>query len=65
MFKVSLPTKSQLIHTAELAVVSFLGSAIAVWIRQPNPFSKAAVIVAITTGVGALAGLAKGVLTTL
>jgi hypothetical protein len=65
MFKASLPTKKQWQDVAVWIVVPFVGSAIAMWIKQPNPFSKAAAITAITAGVGAVLALLKGFTTTI
>jgi hypothetical protein len=65
MFKVSLPTKKQWIDVLTWFVVPFVGSAVAMWVKQPNPFSKAAAIVAITTGVGTVLAIVKGFTTTL
>lgn len=62
MFQISAPTKKQLIHALELATVTFVGTFVMVWTKQPDPFSKAAVIAALSGGVAALYGIAKGIL---
>ena len=56
----SLPTKKQVTDIVEYGIVGFVGSFVAVWIKQPNPFSKAAVLVGLTTAVAAVVALIKG-----
>lgn len=63
--KVSLPTQKQVIDIAEYAIVGFVSTFVGVWIKQPNPFSRAAAIVAFGTAGAAILALAKGFLTTL
>lgn len=52
-------SKSTLTKAIEYAVVAFIGATVAVWIKQPNPFSKAAVLVALSAGAGAVLGVVK------
>lgn len=63
-FQISKPTKAQLQHDAYLVVTAFVSSAIVVWQGQPDKFSKAAVIAAITAGIAAVITVAKSIVTT-
>jgi hypothetical protein len=65
MFQFSKPTKEQLIHTAELIVITFVVSFVPVWTIQPDPFSKAALIAAGAAGLAAIYRLVKSFVTTL
>jgi hypothetical protein len=65
MFKLSMPTKQQLINTAELVVVTFVLAFVPVWTIQPDPFSKAALIAAGAAGLAAIYRLVKSFVTTL
>ena len=65
MFKISKPTKAQVIHAGEVVAVLFVGTAVSVWRVQPDPFSKAAAVAAFAAGLGAVYGLVKGFTTTL
>ena len=65
MFKLSMPTKQQLINTAELVVVTFVLAFVPVWTMQPDPFSKAALVAAGAAGLAALYRLVKSFVTTL
>lgn len=64
MLKFSLPTKAQWVHTIVLALTAFVSTGTAIWIKQPNPFSQGAVLLALSAGAGAVIGLLKGFLTT-
>jgi hypothetical protein len=65
IFKISAPTPKQWLDVVEYAIVAFVGSAVAVWIKQPSPFTKAAAIVAISAGFGGVLAVLKGLVTTI
>lgn len=65
IFKFSTPTKSQLKHDAWLVLTAFVGAFAATWQVQPDRFSKAAVVAAVTAGVAAVITVGKSILTTL
>lgn len=65
LIQLSLPTKKQVITGAEIIIVAFVGATVGTWVAQPNPFSKHAAIVALTTGVAAVWAIVRGFATNL
>ncbi len=65
IFKLSLPTRKQALDILEYAVVGFIGTFVAVWVKQPNPFSKASALVALGTAAAGVLAIVKGLVTTL
>lgn len=65
VFKVSQPTTSQLLHSAERVVAVFLVAAFGVWLASPDKFSKSVGVAAITAGVTAVYQLIQSTVTTL
>lgn len=63
--KISKPTKAQIQHDAYLVVIAFVGTAFTVWQVQPDKFSKAAAVAAVTAGVAAVITVVKSIFTTL
>lgn len=63
-FKVSLPTQTQWFHTLVFTVVTFVSVSYAAWVKNGSVYSKSSGLVAISAGVAAVIGLAKGFLTT-
>lgn len=65
IFKLSVPTKAQVISSIERVVAVFLVAAFAVWQAAPDKFSKATGIAAVTAGTVAVYQALKSVLTSL
>jgi len=65
MFKLSLPTKKQIIAGIERVVAVFLISDYTVWARSNYTFSKATAIAGVAAGATAVYGLIKSFLTDL
>lgn len=65
MFKFSKPTKAQLQHDAWLVLTAFVAATVAAWQGQPDKFTKAAAIAALTAGVAAVLTVGKSIVTTL
>lgn len=65
VLRFSKPTKSQVLDSAERIIVTFIGAAVAVWLAQPDKFTKAAVVAAITAGGVAVYQVLKSFFTTL
>lgn len=63
--KISKPTKSQIQHDLWLIGTTFVTAAFVSWQLQPNKFSKAAAVAAVTAGVAAVITIGKSILTTL
>lgn len=63
--KFSKPTKAQLQHDAYLVATAFVTAAIASWQVQPDKFSKAAIVAAVTAGIAAVVTVVKSIFTTL
>lgn len=65
IFKLSIPTKAQVIASVERVVAVFLVAAFSVWQVSNYQFSKAAGIAAITAGIAAVYQALRSVLTSL
>ena len=65
LISVSLPTQRQVVKGLELVVLAFVGTFVATWVQQPDPFSKAAVIAAYAAAMVAIYTLLKSFLTSL
>jgi hypothetical protein len=65
VFKLSTPTKDQIIHDSERVVAVFLVSAFAVWTQNGSQFTKAAVVGALAAGGTAVYSLVKSFITVL
>lgn len=64
MFKISKPTKAQVIRSVEMVIVAFVFSFGSVWTSQPDPFSKSAVLAAIAAAGVAVYNVVKSIITT-
>jgi len=54
VFKVGLPTQTQVVKSVERVVAVFVVAALGFWVATPNPFSRASVIAAWFAGVTAV-----------
>lgn len=63
MFKLSRPTKAQVVKAVEFAAVTFVTAAVAAWLRSANPFSRDALVAAVAAGGAALYGIVKAFVT--
>lgn len=50
MFKLSVPTKAQVVHGFERALLVFVAGSLGDWLKSTNPFSKAAALGAVLAG---------------
>ena len=65
VFKVSLPSQSQLVVDAERVFLAFVIVFVGIWVKTPHPFTEAAIWASCAGAGAAVAGLVKSTLTTL
>lgn len=65
MFKLSKPTRKQVIDSAERVVLVFVVASVGAWQLQPDHFSKAAVVAAGAVGLTAVYQAVKSLTTSL
>jgi hypothetical protein len=54
IFNISKPTKAQVVHSIERVILVFIAVTIPVWVKTPDPFSKAAIVGAVSAGAVAV-----------
>lgn len=54
-----LPTKQQVLKVVEYGAIGFISTFVAIWAKQPDPFSKKAIIVALGAATGAVLAVVK------
>lgn len=65
MLKVSAPTKQQVVHGIERALLVFVTVTGGYWLKTPNPFTKDALVGAAFAGATAVYQLVLSTLTSL